>query len=167
MNTVTKHALSNPWYKQPWLLFVISIPLCSIILSSIMIYVAVAGRDSLVSDNYYKDGMAINQTIEQDQLADQLGLRPIVTIDQNGLIRVELDAQQMAQQPFLTLKLLHPTVAAEDHIVQLLPTSSGFVGELPTPVSGRRYLDLYSHDQSWRIREEITLPLAALTLNLR
>jgi len=130
-----------------------------------MVYVAVEGRDSLVSDNYYKDGMAINQTLEQDQLANRLGLRPVVTIDQNGMVQVKTHSAKMKSQAFLTLKLLHPTIADEDVIVKLLPTESSFVGTVPTGLEGRRYLDLYSYDNRWRIREEVVLPLNRYTLN--
>ncbi len=148
----------NPWYKQPWLWFLLSIPIASVILSSIMVTVAVLGRDSLVSDNYYKDGMAINQTIEQDKLAASLGLQPKLSIKGQDLL-LELNASgELPVQAFLTLKLLHPTVSAKDVVLKLLPSGNGlFIGELPHLIEGRRYLDLYAFDNSWRIREEIAL----------
>ncbi len=148
----------NPWYKQPWLWFLLSIPIASVILSSIMVTVAVLGRDSLVSDNYYKDGMAINQTIEQDKLAASLGLQPKLSIKGQDLL-LELNASgELPVQAFLTLKLLHPTVSAKDVVLKLLPSGNGlFIGELPHLIEGRRYLDLYAFDNSWRIREEIVL----------
>lgn len=156
-NTANNEAL-KPWFKQPWLWFLLSIPIASVILSSIMVTVAVLGRDSLVSDNYYKDGMAINQTIEQDQQAFTLGLAPALTI-QNNEVMLELNASSpVPPQPFLTLKLLHPTVSAKDVIIKLLPSGNGlFLGELPSELEGRRYLDLYAFDNSWRIREEVVL----------
>ena len=160
MNTMTdinSHA-GNPWYKQPWLWFVLSVPIASVILSSIMITVAVVGRDSLVSDNYYKDGIAINQTIEQDKLAINLGITPVVTLNE-GIALVRIEADKMPSQAFLTLKLLHPTDSDKDVIVKLLPTANGFIGDIPPLINGRRYLDLYGYDNSWRIREEVYLPL--------
>jgi len=179
MNTMTNNLEGKPWFKQPWLWFVLSVPITSVILSSIMVTVAVVGRDSLVSDNYYKDGMAINQTIEQDQFADQLNLRPIINVD-NSTITLELKTDQLKtehldseplskdlKQPFLTLKLLHPTVSDKDIILKLLPTPSGlYIAELPTAIEGRRYLDLYAYDKSWRIREEVIFPIKQFELNL-
>lgn len=157
-NTMSTEA-SKPWYKQPWLWFVLSVPISSVILSSIMVTVAFVGKDSLVSDNYYKDGMAINQTIEQDQLAASLGLAPLLSIN-NQEVRLQLKASSaIPVQSFLTLKLLHPTVSAKDVIIKLLPSGNGlFLGELPHAIEGRRYLDLYAFDNSWRIREELILP---------
>lgn len=155
----------KPWFKQFWLWFLLSVPIASVILSSIMVYVAVEGKDSLVSDNYYKDGMAINQTIEQDRLAKTLQLAPSLTIDSKGSVRVEMDTSKIPPQAFLTLKILHPTLKSDDVIIKLLPTANEFIGEVPAGMSGRRYIDLYSFDESWRIREEVDLPISDYVLN--
>jgi hypothetical protein len=166
MNTIASNEASRPWYKQPWLWFVLSVPITSVILSSIMVTVAVVGKDSLVSDNYYKDGMAINQTIEQDQLANTLGIKPLLSIEGTE-IKLELrSSSAIPDQAFLTFKLLHPTVSAKDIIIRLLPSGNGlYLGELPYSVEGRRYLDLYAFDNSWRLREEINTPVVNFQLN--
>jgi len=161
--TNTQTPPGGPWYKQPWLWLVLSVPIASVILSSIMVTVAVVGKDSLVSDNYYKDGMAINQTLEQDRLAMSLKIVPTITINDESIF-VSIQAENMPTQAFLTLKLLHPTVSDKDIIIRLLPTADGFLGDLPSEISpsqlsGRRYMDLYGFDESWRIREEVYLPL--------
>lgn len=166
MNNIADNEAIKPWFKQPWLWFLLSIPITSVILSSIMVTVAVVGKDSLVSDNYYKDGMAINQTIEQDHLAVTLGIEPILSILDKDVIIELKSAAPLAAQSFLTLKLLHPTVSAEDVIIKLLPSGNGlFLGELPTKIEGRRYLDLYAFDNSWRIREEVVLAEGQKSLN--
>lgn len=156
----------KPWYKQPWLWFLMSIPIASVITSSIFVTIAVVGRDSLVSDNYYKDGMAINQTIGQDQLAVSLGLEPVLSFSGSEVTLQLKGSSALAAQPFLTLKILHPTIGAEDIELKLLPTADGvFLGDLPHAVEGRRYLDLYAFDTSWRIREEVYLPIEKHTMN--
>tara|TARA_R110002049_G_scaffold7928_15_gene44539 strand:+ start:1504 stop:2043 length:540 start_codon:yes stop_codon:yes gene_type:complete len=166
MNTTTSNEASRPWFKQPWLWFVLSIPIASVILSSVMLTVAVVGKDSLVSDNYFKDGMAINQTIEQDHLAKALGLTPILNMNETE-VRLQLIAtKEIPTQAFLTLKLLHPTVSDKDIIIKLLPSGNGlYLGDLPHPVEGRRYIDIYAFDNSWRLREEIFTPVLNFQLN--
>lgn len=167
MSTAITNEALRPWYKQPWLWFLLSIPITSVILSSIMVTVAVVGKDSLVSDNYYKDGMGINQTIEQDQLAKSLGLTPIVSINKENVVLELISTSELKTHPFLTLKLLHPTVSMKDITIKLLPSGDGiFIGELPQTIEGRRYLDLYAYDESWRIREEVNFPLTNHQLNL-
>jgi hypothetical protein len=169
MKTLTDTPEIIPWFRQPWLWFVLSVPITSVVLSSIMVTVAIVGRDTLVSDNYYKDGMGINQTIEQDQLADELNLAPSIKIEGRDIflkLRNENTSDDLAQQPFLTFKLIHPTVGDKDITTRLLPTPNGtFIGELPHTLSGRYYLDLYAYDESWRIREEVHLPMLAFKLN--
>jgi hypothetical protein len=169
MSNIDQEQAKKPWFKQPWLWFVLSVPIASVILSSIMVTVAVVGRDSLVSDNYYKDGMGINQTIEQDKMADDLGLRPTLEVI-DGAVIVELVGEKyhpkFQQQAFLTLKILHPTVGDKDQVIKLLPTASGqFLGDLSSTLEGRRYVDLYAFDESWRIREEVFFPTTKITLN--
>lgn len=166
MNTAITDEALRPWYKQPWLWFLLSIPIASVILSSIMVTVAVVGKDSLVSDNYYKDGMGINQTIEQDHLANSLGIKPLISVKHPEIILELISTSKVKPQPFLTLKLLHPTVSDKDLTIKLLPSGKGlFIGELPQNIEGRRYLDLYAYDNSWRIREEVNLPLSNFQLN--
>jgi len=168
MSRVTTQSSEGlPWYKQNWLWFVLSIPIASVILSSIMIYFALTGEDSLVNDNYYKDGLAINRKLEQDQKADQLGLRPELLLSDLGEISVKIDPAKLARQPFLQLRLIHPTIGDQDQTIKLLPAESDYRGELAGAASltGRWYLELSNFDQSWRIREEVFMPLQQHTLN--
>lgn len=166
MKSTTSNEASRPWFKQPWLWFVLSIPIASVILSSIMVTVAVVGKDSLVSDNYFKDGMAINQTIEQDHLAKSFGLKPILSMNEKEIKLQLISTKEIPAQAFLTLKLLHPTVGDKDIVIKLLPSGNGlYLGDLPHAVEGRRYIDLYAFDNSWRLREEIFTPVTNFQLN--
>jgi len=167
MSSINQDNAQIPWFRQRWLWFLLSIPICSVILSSMMVFVAVVGQDTMVSDNYYKDGMAINRTIEKDLRADALALHPLISIEGSS-ITLKFDPKNTSQtkQAFLRLKLHHPTIEQQDADIKLLPTQGLiYTGELPFPMIGRRYLDLYAFDNSWRIREEITLPLKNHMLN--
>ena len=152
------------WYQQRWLLFVISVPATSVVLSSIMIYHAVTGQDSLVNDNYYKYGMEINQTIGQDKLAQKLAVEATVTIKANGDAIIKLESLAEEIEPFLTLKLVHPTLGNLDSETKLFPSPSGYTAQVPENLSGLWYLDLYSHDASWRIRKQTSLPTSAFVM---
>lgn len=164
LNPSSAEAL-RPWYRQPWLWFLLSVPIASVILSSIMVTVAVRGKDAMVSDNYYKDGMAINQTIEQDQAADRLNLHPELSIQTDGTVLLAFGATLNPPEPWLTLKVIHPTIGDRDVEIRLLPTAEGFIGTLPSALQGRWIVDLYSHDNTWRIREQVEIPLDHYLLN--
>ena len=62
-----------PWYRQFWPWFLIALPGSVVIASLVTVYIAFSGADSLVVDNYYRDGLAINQVLEQDRRAEALG----------------------------------------------------------------------------------------------
>ncbi len=158
MHTQVKPSLT--WYRQFWPWFLLSIPLASIILSSIMIALAVTGQDSLVSDNYYKDGLAINQELMADKQAKALGIRAIASLSNPDYLKVELSSDSALSVPALTLKLLHTTMQGQDQKVQLFPLpGGGFGNTLEKPLAiGKWHAHLLSHDGSWRIKGFIELP---------
>ena len=63
-----------PWYKYKLVWMIIAIPAASVIAGINMIYLAVNTDDGLVVDDYYKEGMAINQSLQRDKTAAELGL---------------------------------------------------------------------------------------------
>lgn len=75
-----------PWYRYGWPWFLISIPFVSVCLGSVMLYLAFNANNSLVVDDYYKEGKAYNLRIERDRLASLLGVTALVTQSSEGLI---------------------------------------------------------------------------------
>jgi hypothetical protein len=55
------------WYKQFWPWFLIVVPLTSMVLSFSMLRLAFTGEDSMVIDDYYKEGRGINLKIQKLQ----------------------------------------------------------------------------------------------------
>ena len=55
--------MQTPWYKQFWPWFLITVPVLTVIMSGFLIHFATSGEDSLVIDDYYKEGKAINITL--------------------------------------------------------------------------------------------------------
>lgn len=161
-------ATQKPWYRQFWPWFLISIPLASVFLSSIMLMKALDQPDTLVVDNYYKEGLAINEALGQDQAAHDLGLKAIMQFSNESRIQVELSANRELAPEFLVLRLLHPTLAEEDQQVALARQPDGsFVGQLAQPISGRRYLDLLDGQRQWRLKDEVVFPVNRIELVAR
>lgn len=75
-----------PWYRYGWPWFLISIPLISVGLGSVMLYLALTANNSLVVDDYYKEGKAYNLRIERDRAASLLKLNAVVTSNSEGLV---------------------------------------------------------------------------------
>ncbi len=61
------------WYKQFWPWFLIALPGSVVIASVATIIIAIKNPDSIVVDDYYKAGLAINRDLSREQLAIQTG----------------------------------------------------------------------------------------------
>ena len=124
LNTDTKEtSQSHPWYCYGWPWFLISFPLISVILGVVMIYLALQTNNSLVVDDYYKQGKAINVRLERDQQASLRGISATLLPDAEGLI---LQLSTTSPQPagstswpdLLDVRWVHVTQAERDHQAQ-------------------------------------------------
>lgn len=118
----------SPWYKQFWAWFVLAPLIVVVIVGGIMLTIAYHYADDVVTDNYYKEGRMINQRLEQDQQATQLGLFAEVKFDfDSGEAHIKLDTEKTGV--LLPKKLLfllnHPTSAVQDHILILTEWGAG------------------------------------------
>jgi len=75
---------SKPWYRQFWPWFLIAIPFSSVVMGVVMINLAISGKDSLVREDWYKDGMAINQRLDKQLKAKELGIKAELTLDKSS-----------------------------------------------------------------------------------
>jgi hypothetical protein len=57
---------SKPWYRQFWPWFLIALPATSVVAGLTTLAIAIRNQDSLVRDDWYKDGKAINQSLARD-----------------------------------------------------------------------------------------------------
>lgn len=135
----TRHEESTqtrPWYRYGWPWFLISIPLTSVCLGSVMLYLAFNANNSLVVDDYYKEGKAYNLRIERDRLASLLGLEAVIMQSSEGVI-LELEQGVPAQLPpglevqartaseayalpeSIVMRWVHVTQAERDGIAQM------------------------------------------------
>ncbi len=158
---------TTPWFKQFWPWFLISIPFITICYCALMIYMAITTENSLVSDNYYKDGLAINQSLSMDKKAKELHLSAELISFESSRVSLKLNGNFTEAPSFLTLKLLHPTIDGRDVDIKLLPEPGGiFSALLEKPLQGRWHIDIISQDETWRLKGEGTFPSSSpLILN--
>ena len=69
MNELEHCLHCRPWYREPWPWILMAGPFAVIVAGLFTAWMAVTRADPLVVDNYYKEGLAINQVIERDQAA--------------------------------------------------------------------------------------------------
>ena len=58
----------SPWYRQFWPWFLIAVPAAAVVMGITTILLALHEPDGLVSDDYYREGLAVNRDLERDQI---------------------------------------------------------------------------------------------------
>ena len=158
----TQQDLENqPWYRNPMVWMVIALPMTAVVAGTITLFIAMNTEDSLVTDDYYKEGLAINRVLGHDRKAAELGLSAFVDVNsRSGEIQLSLSADQDFDPPEeLTFKLIHRTRSGQDQVTTLIKTGSGpadYKGFLKPPViEGRWTLQLLQQD-IWRLKQNFT-----------
>ncbi|MEX2474795.1 FixH family protein [Marinobacter sp.] len=148
----------KPWYRQPWLWFLLVFPLASIIWCTIAITVAMNTDNAMVTDDYAKEGRGINMQIARDQKAKDLGLQGEFEFSERE-IKLSFSSTEQTDYPYLILNLFHPTIAEKDQTVQFTRTGENtYRATLNQDIQGRWYFDLRSPDNDWRLKGETSLP---------
>lgn len=146
-----------PWYRQPWPWLLMIAPAAAVIGGAVTIWLAVRSDDGLVTDDYYKQGLAINQITARDEQAQNLDLRADLMIGADGReLRLMLHAKPDFSMPqALVVRLAHPTRAGIDQILRLQRQSSGiYIGHLAQGVGGRWRVSLEDEQKAWRLTGE-------------
>lgn len=154
-----------PWYRQFWAWFVVGILVFAVVIGLGLLFIAIANQDSMVRDNYYREGRAINMHLGRDHLARELNLQAAFTIDEiTGDIALQLEGDLQQLPPVLQLDLIAPTLAHMDRSATLqLISGNQYRGELAQGVSGRLYIDLSDParpgEDGWRLTGEKNIQL--------
>lgn len=160
---------ATPWYRQFWPWFLIALPGTVVVASVATLLLALSNDDSRVVDDYYKEGLAINQRLATDQIASQLALQAQLAIAADGRVELTLTGE-LAPPAQLQLQLIHPVDNRRDQTVLLarVDASSGhYAGLLDNVPAGRWHLQLGDPaDPRWRLRDSAVLGAGAtLTLS--
>ncbi|MBT8140263.1 MAG: FixH family protein [Gammaproteobacteria bacterium] len=161
------------WYRQFWPWFLLALPAVVVVASLVTVAIAFYHSDSLVVDNYYREGLAINRKLALDEAAATRAISAQLDIWQNGLIKLKvLEKERPFQRPAgLQLQWQHPTKQASDFSMQLKPGPGGlFSTAVESVPAGRWYVTVTStsvENQSknaetgggtgWRLKQEILI----------
>jgi uncharacterized protein len=128
----------KPWHKHPLVWMIIAIPFAAVIMGVVMIWLAVDTDDGLVADDYYKQGLAINEVLSRDKAAAELGVSANIDLDNEArLIRLRFNKGKLENYPKqLVLHLQHATRANSDISIRLdHAMEDQYVGQLQQAVS--------------------------------
>ena len=155
----------EPWYKQFWPWFIITLLAIAIVASLNMVFLAFTTTDSLVTDA--ADGMDVvaERHLAAEGLARDLGLDATLNIDlESGAITAVLQSGADGEWPnALSLEFSHPTNAGRDVEIALaaaMPDADGnpvWAGHFVSIPSGRHYVVLTPEESAeWRLNGEWT-----------
>ena len=150
----------QPWYRQFWPWFLISLPATAVVAGFITLNIAIDSDDGLVKDDYYKEGLAVHRDAARFEMARQLDVQAAVKVDQrSGTIEVELNDAPVGNLPNLNLTFFHPTRSNNDHQVTLSRIDGNrYVGKTADLSSANWRLSIDPPGLTWRITGRMPVP---------
>ncbi|MFN2309853.1 MAG: FixH family protein [Gammaproteobacteria bacterium] len=149
---------SIPWYRQFWPWFVMTPPLTAVIAGIATVFIAAHDPDGLVTDDYYKQGLAINDELGRERRAAELGLSALARVGPDGRLSLSLEGARGPVED-IVLRLVHPTRPHHDRTLNLTrETGNRWSAELGSLAPGRWHLLLDSAAGAWRLSGRLALP---------
>jgi hypothetical protein len=146
------------WYKQFWPWFLIAIPFTSMILSLSMLRFAFTGEDSMVVDDYYKQGKGININLQKIEKARSLNLKTQLLVSENS-VELNFTDGELASAAALNLHFYHVTQEDKDTSITLIKDANGtYRGLIETNLTGKWQVSLQPYDEKWKIQQTISFP---------
>lgn len=145
----------TPWFRhpEPWLLF--AAPIAAVIAGGITWWIAAHTNHSLVVDDYYKQGKAINQTLARDQRSAEFGLRATLTVDrasQTASLHLTASSSAGVLPDAIRVQWIHATRSELDHQHWLRRASEDrWQGAFAVPAEGRWQIQIDDGAGQWRL----------------
>ncbi len=169
--TSTRPGPGLPWYRYFWPWVIVVLLSTTVVAGLSTVVIAFKYQDSLVRDDWYKDGTAINRRFERERYAASLGLSASLQLDPRaGVVRLELFGPGSEIPESLSLELSHATQSARDLSLVLDRREPGvYQAKAEKLGAGRWYASLEPSPLGaegrdlarWRLSRSITLPSAA------
>lgn len=156
---------SKPWYREPWPWILMAGPFIVIVAALYTAWLAITTADGLVTDDYYKKGLAVNKTIAASDQAKKLGLVVSLRVTEQGFaLRLTAADKSLPLPPTLVVTLSHPTRAGVDQTVIFPRSGDVYSGKLQLPASGHWLVLIEDEPKSWRLMGNVVLPASGETV---
>jgi len=143
--------MNAPWYRQLWPWLILSGPAAVLIAGAATIWIAFASADGLVTEDYYKQGLAINKVLAREDAARRLGISAEARMEDDSFKVILKGAAPEA----LFVHLAHATRAGLDQRLRLAREGAGvYAAELPPLAPGRWRIVIEDPRATWRIVKE-------------
>ena len=165
-----KETMPEPWWRQFWPWLLILLPGSVVIAGLVTLKISIQGADSLVRDDYYKEGLGINLRLAQDQTARHLNLSASLEINSNEkMISINLGGDLEPLPHVLLADFIHPNDAKHDFSLSLSRQNTNrYQATLPVDQLSHRWhiqlRDQAALDSGWRLRKTVSVPANASLL---
>ncbi len=152
---------AGPWYKQPWLWFILAPLIATVLYSTVYITASIVTNDGVVLDEYTKKAKAFHADNSSIEAARTMGLYGDLKLDQlTGDVVVKLKSSNDNLLPSqLELIIGHPSRASLDILVPLRELQPGYyAGSLDKNLKGRKFLIIQPEGKAWQLRLEVEPP---------
>lgn len=146
-------------WREPWPWLLAAGPLLVVVASLITAWIAISSSDGLVSDDYYRQGLAAQETIVRSEKASALGLVARVRVTANS-ISLTLTARDPGYRlpAALRVTLSHPTRTGLDQSQTVQREGLEYSGRFRLPASGHWLMLVEDDVKSWRMMGSVVLP---------
>jgi hypothetical protein len=154
--------LQVPWYRHRWPWLLAAGPVTVIIAGVITTWLAATGNTALVADDYYKQGLTINRTLERERLADELGVRTKITAQKLEGTGTRLDivlsmTDASALPSRLRVLMSHPTRSELDRELLLAGSGGRYGGVVQDLASTHWKLVIEDDARAWRRQSTLAM----------
>lgn len=157
---------SKPWYREPWPWYLMSGPFLVVVAATATAWIAYSTSDGLVTDDYYKQGLAVDRTLARSRLAQDLGIEVRARFTAEGVVlRLSAAADSSFALPkSLFMTLSHPTRAGLDQTATLKESNGQYAGDVRLPASGHWLVLIEDEARTWRLMGNVNLPASGETV---
>lgn len=150
----------NPWYRQPWLWFLLTPLIAVFIVGTSYAYLSVVTFDGMVKGDYAKSAKSFNIDASRLTQAQTLGLTAELYVDEvTGDMRLKMQSNDALNNDTLLLSVIHPTMEDLDQDLTMARRDDGqYYGSLSKNITGKRYIHIMDTDNTWRMMTEVNTP---------
>jgi len=149
----------KPWFKQAWPWFVFSIPLLTIVAGVLTYQIAADKPHSMVQDDYFKKGLAINQSLAKQKNAEVLKLEAVIKVDDASELLIIRFANEKIAANQLLLSFSHPTQEKYDQFLQADKlTDNEFITQIPSLPQAHWHIRLTDKEENWLLKSRWHYP---------
>ncbi|HMM53787.1 MAG TPA: FixH family protein [Candidatus Desulfobacillus sp.] len=148
----------RPWYRHRWPWLLMAGPAVVVVAGIATAWIAIATDDGLVSDDYYKEGLAVNQVLARNDAAAAMRLEARLRVSP-GWVELALSSGAGAPLPQrVRVTLAHPTRGGADQALLLEGHAGVYGGRMAPAAAGRWRVVVEDEEGAWRLAGSAQLP---------